>query len=328
MTAEQHSPVSFTHEDDFYPQDERANQVYAIANCWQNVAFGSENWDKVYCTGKTLEWIIYLVLSILLGFLLSLHCIAYKKVNKRCSWQILKRKRVLILTLSLTLTLALFLKLTFMMQYMDLFLLVMAQLLRFLIWSLTLINFMQSAASLVINKPAIKQAIMCLKIVTWIGLGLYIGYGITLVLLREFRNLDILSCKSREFIIESSFLLGIIVIFHYYARKVQKAINDLVKESHDSSFLLSQSAGEIQQLNESRQKAMKNIYVLLYCLTFVAIESFVYSMMTFYLSGPDCQPTRVKEEVKSFFQFFDRFISFQSWFIPLIWLYWPTKARR
>ena len=27
-------------------------------------------------------------------------------------------------------------------------------------------------------------------------------------------------------------------------------------------------------------------------------------------------------------KFFDRTTNYQSWFIPLIWLYWPTKARK
>ena len=66
----------------YYPQWEGANQVFAIQNCYQNVKHGSANWDIIYCIGKTVEWVNYFLLSILLAFLLSLHCLMYKRINK------------------------------------------------------------------------------------------------------------------------------------------------------------------------------------------------------------------------------------------------------
>ena len=108
-----------------------------------------DNWSYFYCVSKTIEWFNYLVLSCLLGFLLALHCIMYKKVNKRCSFKIFKTNRVQILSLSLLMTGALFVKLSFRMKYADLVILLVAQLLRFLIWSLMLINFMKSGIDLI-----------------------------------------------------------------------------------------------------------------------------------------------------------------------------------
>ena len=110
----------------YYPQDPRANDVFAPLNCYQNVKYGSENWETSYCVGKTLEWIGYFVLSVLFSFLLALHCIMYTKINKRWSIKIFTRNRVQILTISLVMTFALFIKLTFMMNYGDLLLIVLA----------------------------------------------------------------------------------------------------------------------------------------------------------------------------------------------------------
>ena len=73
---------------------------------------------------------------------------------------------------------------------------------------------------------------------------------------------------------------------------------------------------------------MKNVWFLLIWLTVVAVESMVYSMSNFYLSGPKCQPLHVSQGLDSFFEFLDRFIGYQSWFIPLIMLYWPTTAHK
>ena len=132
------------------------------------------------------------------------------------------------LTLSVLLTGCMFIKLTFIMDYGDLILLVFAQLLRFLIWSVTLLNFMKSATSLVIN-PAIKIVIKWLRILTYFGLVVFIGYGITLMLIKEIGDRTILSCKSREFIVQSAFLLMILGVFHYFAIKVTRELNELIK---------------------------------------------------------------------------------------------------
>ena len=73
---------------------------------------------------------------------------------------------------------------------------------------------------------------------------------------------------------------------------------------------------------------MKNIWFLLIWLTVVAVESFLYSIFSFYLSGDMCEPEHISQAADSFIEFIDRFLNYQSWFIPLIILYWPTKARK
>jgi len=69
---------------------------------------------------------------------------------------------------------------------------------------------------------------------------------------------------------------------------------------------------------------MKNIWILLIWETFVVVEAVLYSICTYYLSGPHCEPTHISDTLESFFEYFDRFVNYQSWFIPLLWLYWPT----
>ena len=73
---------------------------------------------------------------------------------------------------------------------------------------------------------------------------------------------------------------------------------------------------------------MKNIWVQLIWITIVTIESFLYSICKYYLTGEDCAPQHVSNSANSFIELFDRFCEYQSWFIPLIWLYWPTKTHK
>jgi len=73
---------------------------------------------------------------------------------------------------------------------------------------------------------------------------------------------------------------------------------------------------------------MKKIWILLIWLMVVAISNFVYSILIYYLSGDDCEPTHISLELDSAFKNLDRFLGYQSWFIPLIWIWWPTKARK
>ena len=77
-------------------------------------------------------------------------------------------------------------------------------------------NFMKSATSLIPN-PALKLIIKCLQMYLYLGIAFYVGFGIALVLAQELSKEDILNCKSNEFIVQSSFLLLILIIFHYYA---------------------------------------------------------------------------------------------------------------
>ena len=116
------------------------------------------------------------------------------------------------------------------MDYLDLVLLLFAQLLRFIIWSLTLMNFMKSATSLVVN-PTIKLIIKCLRIFIYVVVGIYVAFGITLVLMATLKQTDILNCKSPEFITQNSFLILTLMVFYYYAVQVTKEINQLVELS-------------------------------------------------------------------------------------------------
>lgn len=75
-------------------QSDTSNKVFTIANCFQNVEQGTEGWFLVQCVTMTIEWANYLILSCLLAFLLTLHCLMYTKINKRCSVRVLKRNRV------------------------------------------------------------------------------------------------------------------------------------------------------------------------------------------------------------------------------------------
>ena len=81
-------------------------------------------------------------------------------------------------------------------------------------------------------------------------------------------------------------------------------------------------------INESRRAAMCNVWLLLIWLVVAAVESFTYSLAALLTAPEDCLPEDTSQSWRAILQFVDRTCTFQSWFVPLIWLYWPTKARK
>ena len=142
---------------------------------------GEPGWNQGYCIADTFEWVNYFILSVFLSFLLAMHCIMYKRINKKWSWRILKRNRVQVLILSLSLVIIYFIKETFIFIWADLLIIVIGQLLRFLIWSLTLMNFMKSVTSLFVN-PRFKLILKFLRLYVVVGTLIFVAYAITLVL--------------------------------------------------------------------------------------------------------------------------------------------------
>ena len=139
------------------------------------------------------------MLSGFISFLLAIHCLMYKRINKKWSWRILKRNRVQILALSLVMNVILFIKLTFNFDLLSLVIIVVGQLLRFNIWSLALMNFMKSVASL-IKSRRVKFIIKCLNLYVVIATCGFVGYSISLIVIEQATSHEILSCKSYEFI--------------------------------------------------------------------------------------------------------------------------------
>ena len=41
-------------KESWYPQSENANQIFAISNCFQNLAAGEPNWTITLCTGRLI----------------------------------------------------------------------------------------------------------------------------------------------------------------------------------------------------------------------------------------------------------------------------------
>lgn len=109
-----------------------------------------------------------------------------------------------------------------------------------------------------------------------------------------------------------------------------REINKLATHSHrlNESSECYGPADSTNCVHLSRKAAMKNVWMLLIWITVVAIESFLYSILELYLTGQRCEPIHVSQSTSDFFKFLDRFCGYSSWFIPLIWLYWPTKTHK
>ena len=212
--------------DEKYPQWPGANMVFNVPNCIQNAAH-SEDWSMVYCATRCVEWINYFILGCLLAFLLVLHCIMYKKVDRGCNLKILKRNRVQVLILSNILVWTLFIKLTFIFhdKFSGQIFIVLAQLLRFLIWTLTLINFMKSGMALVRSKTT-KFTLKILYIFTYGGAIAMIAYGIFVIIRNSERNYgdDLLTCKNKDFLVQACVLLAVVSVFLVFSVRTSKLI--------------------------------------------------------------------------------------------------------
>ena len=73
---------------------------------------------------------------------------------------------------------------------------------------------------------------------------------------------------------------------------------------------------------------MKHIWLLLIWILIVATESLLYSAIILATSAEHCSPFDLDQNWKDLIETLDRIINYQSWFVPLIWLYWPTTARK
>lgn len=195
---------------------------------------------------------------------------------------------------------------------------------------MTLLNFVKSATSLVTG-DAIKLIVKTLTISIYVVAGLEVSYITILVCVAWFTDVtedDILSCKQPEFIIQATLLLVVLIIFYYYAYRVTKEINN-DSETYDALDENDRPFDENATLvNESRKKAMSNIWYFLIWLSFTAIESFLYAIFSYYMTGSQCQPIHISQSGDGWLEYFDRFMEYQVWFIPLIILYWPTKKRK
>ena len=95
----------------------------------------------------------------------------------------------------------------------------------------------------------------------------YLVYGVILLILGEKVDGHEFDCHNKEFIIQNSLLIFILIIFYYFACKVNAEINKL----------LSQAASVLDERNllltKTRKAAMRNIWALLIWLSVVAIEA-------------------------------------------------------
>ena len=62
----------------------------------------------------------------------------------------------------------------------------------------------------------------CLKVFNIVGLLAFVTYAVILVMKNEMTGKDILNCKSQEFLIQNSFLVAILIVFLYFAVKVNR----------------------------------------------------------------------------------------------------------
>mgnify|MGYP007058514855 CR=1 FL=1 len=112
----------------------------------------------------------------------------------------------------------------------------------------------------------------------------------------------------------------VVVFFLISAIRTSKVIEEQIKASKDDREYLA--------INESRRAAMSNMWLLLSFFMFVSLETLAYNILLYTTDDDNCQSTIMSDAWHDALKFLDRSIDYQSWFIPLIWLYWPTKAHK
>ena len=115
-------------------------------------------------------------------------------------------------------------------------------------------------------------------------------------------------------------LIAVCSLFLFFALKISKEIDEQIE--------LSKNDPEYLAINESRKKAMSDVWLLLIWLLVVAIESFTYSVLTLSFYDDHCVPRHLSLLWYDIFTMIDRMTNYQSWFLPLIWLYWPTMSHK
>ena len=111
---------------------------------------------------------------------------------------------------------------------------------------------------------------------------------------------------------------------------VTREINQLIQLSDESygGDLADSREDPSYNLNLSRKAAMRNIWIQLSFISVASIETFLYSIFRYYMTGEHCVPIHTSSSVNSWIEFLNRFCEYQLRFIPLIWLYWPTKTHK
>lgn len=190
--------------------------------------------------------------------------------------------------------------------------------LRFIIWSLTLMNFMKSGLDLV-ESAGVKVWLKALKITSVIGAACFLGYAFFLIYQERINNKDVLNCRSTEFLWQSVLLIFIVSIFFFFTVRTQILINNQHEESKEDP--------EFKAINEHRKQAMDTVWILLVWFSVTTFESVAYSVAVYVLADPQCKLDDTAWWA-TYAQFMDRITNFQLWLIPLIWFFWPSKANK
>ena len=72
---------------------------------------------------------------------------------------------------------------------------------------------------------------------------------------------------------------------------------------------------------------MDTVWILIIWLAVTTFESVAYSMIVYLLADPQCLIDDTAWWA-IYFQFLDRTTNYQLWLLPLMYLFWPSKANK
>lgn len=140
-------------------------------------------------------------------------------------------------------------------------------------------NFMKSGLDLV-KSEGIRLWLKVLKVASAVGAACFTGYAIFLVVKEKKQDINVLNCKSKEFLIQDGFLAVVVLIFFFFTVRTHILIGRQYEETKDDF--------QFVRINEHRRQAMDNVWVLIVWLTVTTIESVTYSAVVFALADPEC----------------------------------------
>ena len=102
--------------------------------------------------------------------------------------------------------------------------------------------------------------------------------------------------------------------------KVQKVVSLLICDSiYDYKML---------EINVKRRKSMKKIWIWWSFLLLTNIYSLSYSIMVRRYEDRVCRPTVLSQTASDVIKYIDRFVEYQVWVIPLLYVHWPFSRRK
>ena len=260
---------------------------------------------------------------ILLLILLNLY---RKSIIGGGCFEVLKRIKTWIIIIAIVMFVDFFIEnfFEFIPNKVNLMLLFVQQVCRFVVFTLICHFFIKAAASL-LSRNQVRLWYGTLNTFTFICCGVWLSF---LVIYTYFvathQNDSVYPCHRIEFIIVDIMGVLLCLSFLFFGIKINKTIKIQIMEQNRFSSMLSTPSAIHEQIVDSRRKSLRNMWIVIATLLFSTLFDLIYSIAVFFLYADQCYPQRISQTWDSLWKFIDRFVTQVVWIYPVIWVFWPS----